>query len=394
MNSDYRNNNNIYNQNYTYNFDKNNINSMNSNNNYNNNLNNGNLNTNLINNPMMNILLQYMNMMKFNSNNNNINNNNNNNSNSNNFNFTNNNNIMNYQYIPNLFNMGFNQPYSFANIKKGTKKQNDVSFNNKKYHQKYNDNNSNFSHTKAFNNQKNDYFKNDENNEKKFMRKMTKAEKIEIDKWVEARKKLYPTQKNIEIKNKIGELKVEKGLISNLELKLRKKVNILKKLSSSKKTLKRKGENRIFFPNQKHDSQSNKDNEKNNINLNDESGDENQEEKKNILEDGEINENGTSVEKSNNLKDEDNNTNIKNDALLGKKRRMEKRNSNIKKKIGKIKKNGNEKNIRDSNFKKGFKYKVNHLYDELIKKDKIREQNIILQAIRYLINLKDDKDDE
>ena len=50
--------------------------------------------------------------------------------------------------------------------------------------------------------------------------------------------------------------------------------------------------------------------------------------------------------------------------------------------------NGKKKN---SGFKRGFKYKQNHLYDELIKKDKIREQNIILQAIRYLINLKEDK---
>ena len=49
---------------------------------------------------------------------------------------------------------------------------------------------------------------------------------------------------------------------------------------------------------------------------------------------------------------------------------------------------GKKKNF---GFKKGFKYKQNHLYDELIKKDKIREQNIILQAIRYLINLKEDK---
>ena len=64
---------------------------------------------------------------------------------------------------------------------------------------------------------------------------MTKAEKIEIDKWFEARKKLYPTKKNIELKKKIGEIKVEKGLVSELELKLRKKVNILKKLNSSRR---------------------------------------------------------------------------------------------------------------------------------------------------------------
>ena len=49
------------------------------------------------------------------------------------------------------------------------------------------------------------------------------------------------------------------------------------------------------------------------------------------------------------------------------------------------------KQVKNNNCKKGFKYKVNHLYDELIKKDKIKEQNIILQAIRYLVNLKDEE---
>ena len=49
-----------------------------------------------------------------------------------------------------------------------------------------------------------------------------------------------------------------------------------------------------------------------------------------------------------------------------------------------ISKKNNEKN--NSDYKVGFKYKQNRLYDELIKKEKIQEQNIILQAIRYLLN--------
>lgn len=81
------------------------------------------------------------------------------------------------------------------------------------------------------------------------MRKISKSERIEIDKWVEARKKLYSTKNNIEIKNKIGEIKIEKGLMSILEIKLRKKVNILKKLSSSKKSLKRRKQIRNFNQN-------------------------------------------------------------------------------------------------------------------------------------------------
>ena len=217
---------------------------------------------------------------------------------------------------------------------------------------------------------------------------MTKAEKIEIDKWFEARKKLYPTKKNIELKKQIGQIKVEKGLVSDLELKLRKKVNILKKLNTSKKIKIRNKFNKEFpnFQKRKKEfrekiEQNNK-NEENNIENKSENENQNQdeiiyenkkEEKENILEDGEI------EEEDNKEKDNENKNN-----LLGNKRE---RKSNIKKRFGKNKKEIKE-NKNEYGFKKGFKYKSNNLYDELIKKEKIKEQNILLQAIRYLINLK------
>jgi hypothetical protein len=128
-----------------------------------------------------------------------------------------------FQLMPNIIKYGFNQPYSFENTKKEPKIIHPSNFKSKLYFKnKTNDN-------------LNDINNNEDSIERKFMRKMTKAEKLEIDKWFEARKKLYPTKKNIELKKKLGEIKVEKGLVSELELKLRKKVNILKKLNSSRR---------------------------------------------------------------------------------------------------------------------------------------------------------------
>jgi hypothetical protein len=425
MNYFYGNNNNTINSNNNLNLSNNNINNNAINNNmYTNNKNNplnNNNNHYTINNPMINMLYQYMNMMKLNMNNNNsINFNNNNLNNGINTNY---NNPMNmFQYLPYLMNFGFNQPYSFDNVKKEQKskpyqnnKRNFYSNNNGNSHNNNNYNhasssinhyiNSNNSNINSNNNNiinidddidnENEFDLVDEN-PKKIMRKMTKAEKIEMSKWVEARKKLYPTRKNIELKNKLGELKVEKGLMSNLELKLRKKVNILKKLSSSKKSL--KGRKHISNFNQnKFKSKINKENEKNSSCTPEQKGEINKEEKENILEDGEINEENINNEKKGKLiyeKEEkinkdSNCINENENKIIGKKRRIDNKKKNKIKKVIQTKKNG-EQEKKDIIFKKGFKYKVNHLYDELIKKDKIREQNIILQAIRYLINIKDE----
>jgi hypothetical protein len=340
--------------------------------------------------------------MNFNLNNNNknsnqINFNNNNNFSNNYFNnnsynsFNNSNNI--FQFMSNLVNFGFNPPYTSDTLKKTPKKE--INSNKNKFN---NNNNNNFySSSYKLNNNDNNYdnynddFKlDDDNNEKKFMRKMTKAERIEIDKWVEARKKLYPTSKNIELKNKIGELKVEKGLMSNLELKLRKKVNILKKLSSNKKSLKLIKENINFIQHKSIPKETKEtENIKNNVSNDEKDEKEKKIDKENILEDGEINEEDKDKSQKGNSLDENNILNE--NKLIGRKREND-RKKNIRKKIKKAKNKGDKDDKKIITFKKGFKYKTNHLYNELIKKDKIKEQNIILQAIRYLINLKSDEE--
>ena len=357
--------------NSNYNLFQNNY--INSNNNYMNNLNlNQNIGFNNFNNNPLSIMLQYMNLLNStNINNNKTNQNNVNNNNNNNYISYNSSNI--FQLMPNIIKFGFNQPYTFENTKKESTIIHPSNFKNKLY----------YKNKETSSNYNNDIINDNDSNERKFMRKMTKAEKIEIDKWFEARKKLYPTKKNIELKQKLGEIKVEKGLVSNLELKLRKKVNILKKLNSSKRIKIRNKFNKEFpnFQKRKREKLYNKEKEEdkgegefkennekeNNISNND-----------NILEDGEIKDDYI----SNNENKKENNENSHN--LIGKKRE---RKTNIKKKLGK---NQNKDNKNENGFKKGFKYKMNNLYDELIRKDKIKEQNILLQAIRYLINLKEE----
>ena len=267
----------------------------------------------------------------------------------NSFNSNNNINLLNsaniFQLMPNIIKFGFNQPYSFENTKKEPKIIHPSNFKSKLNYINKNPISTN-----------NHYDNNeDDSNERKFMRKMTKAEKIEIDKWFEARKKLYPTKKNIELKKQMGEIKVEKGLVSELELKLRKKVNILKKLNSSKRIKFQNNFNKNFmsFQQRKKELLESKKNSNDKIsknnNLSNINNDINNEQKENTIEEGEI--------------------------------------------VEEIKSNNNEKNNenkKENGFKKGFKYKINNLYDELIKKDKIKEQNILLQAIRYLINVKDE----
>ena len=304
---------------------------------------------NFNNNPMQ-ILLQYINIL-----------------NSNKFNHIPNPNSQNsnfFQLMPNIIKYGFNQPYSFENTKKEPKIIHPSNFKSKLYFKnKTNDN-------------LNDINNNEDSIERKFMRKMTKAEKIEIDKWFEARKKLYPTKKNIELKKKLGEIKVEKGLVSELELKLRKKVNILKKLNSSRRIKINNDFNKNFPTFQKRKKEMR---ELNNLNIGSEK------DKDIILEEGEIVEEIKS-EKNENKEEKDEIKENKND-FVGKKRGKNK----IRKKFEKNKKLGiNKDSKKEIGFKKGFKYKNNNLYDELIKKDKIKEQNILLQAIRYLINLKEE----
>ena len=372
MNFNYGNNNYNFFNNYNMNNNVNYLSNLNINKNI------GSNNFNNFNNNPMNKLLQYINLFNSNTFNNNHLNNTAFNKNINNTNFQNTTQNI-FQLMPNIIKYGFNQPYSFENTKKESKIIHPSNFKSKLYFKNNSDNIINISYDNT----------KDDSNERKFMRKMTKAEKIEIDKWFEARKKLYPTKKNIELKKKLGEIKVEKGLVSDLELKLRKKVNILKKLNTSKKIKFNNNFNKNFPNFQKrkkelkemkeknalsHINNINKISENNIISNNNE----------NIIEDGEIVDEIKSINNNENGEGEDKN---KINDFIGKKRERK----NIKKKLGEnMKLLFDNKNKEKNGFKKGFKYKSNNLYDELIKKEKIKEQNILLQAIRYLINLKDE----
>jgi len=367
----------------------NNINNINNQSNY---LMNSNIGNNNFNYNPINILLQYINLMNsktINNNQSNQNNINNNQGNNTHFNNTININTSNlFQFMPNMSNIlkyGFNQPYTLSNTEKESSIIHPSSFKNK-LHYKNKETYLNHLSDNNFNDNKSD----DDCNERKFMRKMTKAEKIEIDKWFEARKKLYPTKKNIELKKQLGQIKVEKGLVSDLELKLRKKVNILKKLNSSKR-LKIRNKFNKEFPNfqmrkkelREKNEQKSKNDEFNTNNILTNS--DNTKKNEYIIEEGEIVESINEQDKKEEKEEKDDKDNKQ--ELIGRKR--ERKINKIKNKLGKNKKLGKE-NKNEYGFKKGFKYKSNNLYEELIKKEKIKEQNILLQAIRYLINLKEE----
>ena len=230
-------------------------------------------------------------------------------------------------------NFGFNQPYTINNVIQ-MKKKDDIKVNNKN----------------------------------KFVKKtiskkqLSNEEKVEIEKWVLARKKNFPTKTNILEKEKKGKIKVDVGMISKLELKLRKKVNLLKKIDGKKMRNNRNKKNKK---------------NKNNFNI--------LKEEKNIeLEEGEIQ---IENKNENNEKKIENNNNENKEEIEDKKNMENKEkqyNKNKRKRNKKSNKNNNN-NVNKAKTKFSFKYKHNFLYDNLLKKEKIQEQNIILQVFRYFI---------
>ncbi len=251
------------------------------------------------------------------------------------------------------FQIGYNKPYTLNDVQKTNK--NIITKKINKYKKELNFNKSNNKNITKSNIPK---------------RKLTKEEKVEIEKWVLARKKNFPTKSNIEEKEKNGKRKEDIGMISKLELKLRKKVNLLKRIDGKKKVRNNKNKNC------KHNIiKTNNFNFKNdeNVSINNN----NIIEKTIELEEGEIeneceNENKIQQNKMNNnsIKNLDKIENDKIDSLIQNKRERKKRNNN------------------KSKMRFPFSYKHNFLFDNMIKKEIIQEQNIILQAFRYFINEK------
>ena len=281
--------------------------------------------------------------------------------------------------------MGFNQPYTMNNVVGSTTNSNKVnnlkttkvndSFKEKNvnYSQKQN----NFVENTHYNYNNDSYIE-----VKKPTRHYTKEELEEINKWILSRKRNFPTKDNINQKELLGKKREEAGMISKLELKLRKKVTILKKLDSRGKSFNNKtGFNQKtshtkFNNNNRYPKKQTKINQ---IKKPQNKKNEEPPEEGEILEEGQIEEekkiinikedadNQKENEKKNQNKEEDNKSNIEEN---NKTQKYSTKNRNMKKS--------------KENFP--FRYKHNFLYENMIKKDLIKEQNIILQAFRYFIN--------
>lgn len=252
--------------------------------------------------------------------------------------------------------MGFNQPYTLNNVtKKDNNKQNKEIVH---YDDDYSED---------------DSFK--EEKKPKVIKHYTKEELEDIEKWINARKRNFPSKNTVEKKDMIGKKREEAGMISKLELKLRKKVSILKKIDSrggyNNNNGYKKNINNQYNKYQKNQHKNNNKQKKNIIQKANEP-----------LEEGEIA-----------SEEEINKTNIdvdekKEEALIqntiNKEEKKEENTDNNNKNNRREQRSKNKERRAKENFP--FRYKHNFLYDNMIKKELIIEENIILQAFRYFIN--------
>jgi hypothetical protein len=149
----------------------------------------------------------------------------------------------------------------------------------------------------------------------------------ELRKWIDSRKRNFPTKCKVDEKGNLERIREDSGILSKLEIKLREKVKIL--------------------------SQINKKGNRNRNNNNNDNRRKHKQRKRRIeeTEDGEI------VEQNNEA-------------------------------LGEIEKVPDQpkKSKAVQKQRKYFRYRKNKLYEEMIKSDKIKEMNIILQAFRYFVN--------
>jgi hypothetical protein len=161
----------------------------------------------------------------------------------------------------------------------------------------------------------------------------------EIRKWIDSRKRNFPTDNKVTEKNTIEKVKEDSGMLSKLEIKLRQKVKILSQIDK-----KSNRNNRNNRPKRQHRPKRKHNGGRQGLSAPEEA------------EDGEI------VE----LKEEN---------------KIEKKAENVDGTEVRPKK---EKNTQKQ--RRYFRYRKNKLYEELIRPDKIKEMNIILQAFRYFVN--------
>lgn len=225
----------------------------------------------------------------------------------------------------------FASPYTLNNTNNYPHANTSNSTINKPYsYPPYKSNSNNINSTNSFN---------------KPVNKISKEEEDDISKWILSRKRNFPTKEKIQEKETIGKIKKNAGMISKLELKLREKIKIMTPSNGF-----RKKQTKRFRRSKK---RSRKQKNSNNFHNN---------EHNNIEEDGEIIETKEFLDSNRN-----NEKNIKHENISINK------DDSI---------NNNNRRIA------GFKYRSNKLYEELIKPDKYKEMNVILQCFRYFVNEK------
>ena len=156
----------------------------------------------------------------------------------------------------------------------------------------------------------------------------------EVQKWINSRKRNFPTKNKIEEKTTIGKIKEDAGMLSKLELKLREKIKIISKFDKGG-NFKQNKVRRNKRPRRK------------------------KQRKNEEPEDGEILD--TPAE----------------DAEKGE--RPEKPEKPLR---------TEKKEKPQQKQRRYFRYRRSRLYEEMIKPDKYKELNIILQSFRYFINEK------
>jgi hypothetical protein len=181
----------------------------------------------------------------------------------------------------------------------------------------------------------------------------TPEEKEEIRKWIEARKRNFPTTMRIEEKIRLDKRKEEKGMLSKLELKLREKIRFISNFDNNSKFGRNNRDRNNRFKRGRRGRQKHHSKRNNEIKNNE------------APEEGEILE-----EKEFDLKNEENSN----------KDNLERRAEN--------KKNKNKEQNRKIIKRIGFRYRRNNIIENLMKYDKYKEMNVILQCFRYFVNEK------
>jgi hypothetical protein len=258
---------------------------------------------------------------------------------------------------------------NYSNSRQNSIRNNNNNYNNHTYNNNYNTFNNNTHHDK--------YRHNDTNYEslisdhqdslagQRNSAEITKEDQEEIKKWVEARKRNFPSNNRINEKNEIGKKKEELGMISELEKKLREKIKIMRTLDKGGYHMKDRG---------KYKNRSNRRKKKRrNFNKSNEAPEE-----------GEIVEvKSAQCDFQDSIKIGDTEKNKfdfhiseSDEMFLQKRKRCENPNKE---------ENKSDQIIRKNNNRVGFRYKKSFIYENLIRSDKIREMNIILQAFRYFV---------